>query len=75
VIVEGIPIAVGGDINFIPDTKRNEMYYGGTVTGGLGLGKPSGEFHMEMGTTVTLTKTQFNIYVVAESVYIKIMEW
>ena len=41
-----------------------------SVVAGVG-----GEFHVEWGTTVTLPKTQFNIYDLARSVYIKIMEW
>ena len=73
--VEDVPIAVGGDFNIISDMERNKTYYGGTLTGGLAVGKTGGEFHVEWGTTVTLPKTQFNIYDVAKSVYIKIMEW
>ena len=73
--VEDVPIAVGGDFNIIPDMERNKTYYGGTLTGGLAVGKTGGKFHVEWGTTVTLPKTQFNIYDVAKSVYIKIMEW
>lgn len=55
--------------------ERNKTYYGGTLTGGFAWGEPGGEFHVEWGTTVTLPKTQFNIYDVAKSVYIKIKEW
>ena len=74
--VENVPIAVGGDFNIIPDMERNKTYYGGTLTGGLAVvGKPGGEFHAEWGTTVTLPYPQFNVYDVARSVYIKIMEW
>ena len=73
--VGGVPVAVGGDFNIIPDQERNKAYYGGTLTRGLAAGSPGGEFHVEWGTTVTLPKTQFNIYDVASSVYIKIMEW
>ncbi len=69
------PVAVGGDFNIIPDLERNRTYYGVTLTGGLAAGSPGGEFHVEWGTTVTLPKTQFNIFDVARSVYIKIMEW
>ena len=68
-------MAVGGDFNIIPDTERNKMYYGGTLTGGFAAGSLGREFHIEWGTTATLPKTQFNIYDLARSVYIKIMEW
>lgn len=70
-----VPVFVGGDINIIPDFERNRTYYGGTLNGGFGAGAPGGEVHVEWGTTSTLPTTQFNIYDVASSVYIKIMEW
>lgn len=73
--VKCVPVAVGADFNVIPNSERNRTYYGGTLTGGLAVGSLGGEFHVEWGTTVTLPKTQFNIYDVARSVYIKIMEW
>ena len=73
--VDGVPVAVGGDFNIIPAPERNITYYGGTLTGGFAAGSPGGEFHVEWGTTDTLRNTQFNIYDVARSVYIKIMEW
>lgn len=66
---------MGGDFNIIPDMERNKTYYGGTLTGGFAVGKAGGEFHVERGKTVTLPITQFNIYDVSKSVYIKIMEW
>lgn len=59
----------------IPDSKRNKTYYGGTLTRGLAVGTSGAEFHVEWGTTVSLPNTQFNIYDLARSVYIKIMEW
>ena len=71
--VEGVPIAAGGDIMFMPDTALNTGYLG--LTGNLGLGSPGKELHIEWGRTITLEKTQFNIFDVAKEVYIKIMEW
>ena len=71
--VEGIPVAVGGDVMFMPDAELNTEYFG--LTGNVGFGTPGMEFHVEWGTTVTLPRTQFNVYEVARSVYIKIMEW
>ena len=58
---------------FMPDPALNTRYFG--LTGNVGLGTPGKEFHVEWGTTVTLPYTQFNVYEVARSVYIKIMEW
>ena len=69
----GIPLAAGGDIMFMPDTELNTGYLG--VTRNVGFGTPGGEIHVEWGTTVTLLKTQFNIFDVARNIYIKIMEW
>ncbi len=71
--IEGVPVAAGGDVMFMPDTELNTGYFG--LTGNVGFGTPGKEFHTEWGTTVTLPNTQFNVYEVARSVYIKIMEW
>ena len=71
--VYGIPLAVNGDINIIPDNDLNTTYGGITTCGGIGT--PGGEFHVEWGETNTLDKMHFNIYDVAEQIYIKIMEW
>ena len=69
--VEGVPLAAGGDIMFMPD--ENTGYFG--ITGNKGLGSPGKEFHVEWGETITFTETQFNIFDVARDVYIRIMEW
>lgn len=71
--IEGVPVAAGGDVMFIPDPELITGYFG--LTGNIGLGTPGKEFHVEWGTTVTVPYTQFNVYDVARSVYIKIMEW
>ena len=71
--IGGFPVAAGGDVMFMPDSERKTRYLG--LTGNAGLGTPGTEFHVEWGTTVTLSKTQFNIYEIARSAYIKIMEW
>ena len=71
--VQGIPLAVGGDFNIIPDDILNTIYLGATTN--VGFGTPGGEFHVEWGETATWTATQFNIFDVAENIYIKIMEW
>ena len=60
-------------VMFMPDPALNTRYFG--LTGNVGFGTPGKEFHVEWGTTVTLPYTQFNVYEVARSVYIKIMEW
>ena len=71
--IEGVPVAAGGDVMFMPDPALNTGYFG--LTGNVGFGTPGKEFHVEWGTTVTLPYTQFNVYEVVRSVYIKIMEW
>ena len=71
--IEGVPVAAGGDVMFMPDPALNTGYFG--LTGNVGFGTPGKEFHVEWGTTVTLPYTQFNVYEVARSVYITIMEW
>lgn len=66
------PLAVGGDAMLIYDTNEKKKYYGFTTN--AGFGSPGKELHLEWGDTTTIT-TEFNIYKVAEEVYIKIMEW
>ena len=70
---DNVIAGVGGDVMFMPDPVLNTGYFG--LTGNVGFGTPGKEFHVEWGTTVTLPYTQFNVYEVARSVYIKIMEW
>ncbi len=71
--VEGVPLAAGGDLMFMPNNKQSMGYFGLTCNGGFGT--PGGELHIEWGKTVTIRNTVFNIYDVAQNVYIKIMEW
>ena len=71
--IYGVPVALGGDFNIIPDYKQNKVYYG--TTSNLGIGTPGAEFHVEWGETATLTKNKFNIFNVAKYIYVKIMEW
>ena len=71
--VYGVPLAAGGDFNIIPDSALNTTYLGATTN--VGFGTPGGEFHVEWGETATWNATRFNIFDVAENVYIKIMEW
>lgn len=58
---------------FMPDPALNTGYFG--LTGNVGFGTPGKEFHVELGKTGTLPHTQFNVYEVTRSVYIKNMEW
>ena len=71
--IEGVLVAAGGDLMFMPDPAMNTGYFG--LTGNLGFGTPGAEFHAEWGTTDTLPSTRFNVFDVARSVYIRIMEW
>ncbi|MDD7635687.1 MAG: RHS repeat-associated core domain-containing protein [Clostridiales bacterium] len=71
--VYGVPLAAGGDFNIMPDSALNTAYLG--VTTNVGFGTPGGEFHVEWGETATLNATRFNVFDVAEELYIKIMEW
>ena len=70
---DNVIAGVGGDVMFMPDPALNTGYFG--LTGNVGFGTPGKEFHVEWGTTVSLPHTQFNVYEVARSVHIKIMEW
>ena len=71
--VYGVPLAVGGDFNIIPDSALDTTYFGATTN--IGFGTPGGEFHVEWGETATWNITRFNIFDVAKNIYIKIMEW
>ena len=71
--IEGVPVAAGGDIMYMPDPELNTGYFG--LTGNAGLGTPGKEFHVEWGTTATIPGMQFNVYDFARAVYIKIMGW
>ena len=71
--VYGVPLAAGGDFNIIPDSTLSTTYLGATTN--FGFGTPGGEFHVEWGETATWNSTRFNIFDVAEDIYIKIMEW
>ena len=71
--VHGIPVAVGGDFNIIPDAYANSAYFGATTN--IGFGTPGGEFHVEWSETATWGYSQFNIFDVAEKIYTRIMEW
>ena len=71
--VEGVPIAVGGDVMVIPDTEEDTAYLGATRN--VGFGSPGAEVHFEKGTTYPVPIIQFNVFDIAESMYIRIMEW
>ena len=55
----------------IPDSILNTAYLGATAN--IGFGTPGGEFHVEWGKTWNVIR--FNVFDVAEDIYIKIMEW
>lgn len=69
--VYGIPLAVGAEVNAIPDHELNRTSFGATRS--LGFGTPGSDFHIEWGQTTTWT--HFNIFDTAKGIYIKIMEW
>lgn len=71
--IDGVQVAAGGDLMFMPDDQQNTVYFG--ATGTLGVGTPGAEVHVEWGKTITVPQTQFNIFDVAKKVYTKIMEW
>ena len=71
--VEGVPLAIGGDVMFMPDTLLNKGYFG--LTGNLGFGTPGTEFHVEWGSTATWNSSRFNVFDVAREIYLKILEW
>jgi len=71
--VYGVPVAVGGDINIMPDSDLNKTYFGATTN--LGFGTPGGEFHVEWGETATWDASRFNIFDIANETYIRFMDW
>ena len=71
VLLFGVPVAAGFDLNFIPDIDT--AYIG--VTNTAGLGTPGGEVHAEWGKTATWNFSKINIFDVLEMVFIKIREW
>ena len=68
--VNGIPFSFGADFNIIPSDKT---YYGATINAGLGT--PGGEIHAGLSYTGELKGSRFNVFDVAERMYIRIMGW
>ena len=71
--VEGIPVALGGDFNIIPDSELGKTYYG--TTSNAGIGSVGMEFHVGWGNTETWDISRFNVFDIMDDIYIKIMEW
>ena len=71
-MVGPVPLSGGGDVMLIYNPTNKKTYYG--LTCNAGFGSPGHELHIEWGDTTTETK-EFNIYELAEDIYIKIMEW
>ena len=69
----GVPFAAGGDFNIIPDNNGTSTYLG--MTTNVGFGTPGREFHVEWGQTATWDATRFNVFDLAEELYVIIMEW
>ena len=63
-------VTVGFDFNIIPSSQKT--YYG--ISENIGVGTPGAELHVVWGETRSLNK-KYNVFDVAESVYVKIMEW
>lgn len=51
-IVDGAPLAAGGEINILYNQTSDQYYYGATV--GIGAGTPGIEGHVELGETTTI---------------------
>ena len=60
ILVSGFPLMVGADVNLIPDSVTNELYWGNTTY--IGVGTPGGEGHVAWGKTFTIPNTRFNIF-------------
>ena len=69
--IYGVSLALGADLNVLE--VKDKTCIG--MTTNAGFGTPGAEFHVEWGKTGTVPGTQFNIFDVAEDIYIKIMEW
>ena len=72
-LIYGVPVSSGGDVNIIPDDELDKVYFGATFDAGLGT--PGGEFHVGLSDTVNVEHARFNIFDIANALYIKIMEW
>ena len=70
-----LPVALGGDLNIIPDIKNNKLYFGRTSNVGAGIGSPGSEVHVLWGETGTLEPTKINIFDIADKIYERIMVW
>ena len=70
VLVYGVPIVAGGDLNIIPDTASNKTYYG--ISTNAGIGSPGPDVHIDVGVTNTLV--QFNVFDVAKNILNTILE-
>ena len=68
-----VPLAVGGDLNMIPDRALNKTYLG--ITTNAGFGTPGAEAHAGLSETDTWNTTKFNMFDWAEQMCIKILEW
>ncbi|MCI8620183.1 MAG: RHS repeat-associated core domain-containing protein, partial [Oscillospiraceae bacterium] len=66
-MLEGLPVAFGGDFNVIPDYDENTTYYGGTYS--VGLGGDIGLNDLHVGGSYTHTVCQFNIFDAADSFF------
>ena len=71
--IPNTPVVIGGDFNIIPSSDESTAYFG--ITTNAGVGVPGVEGHIGISETETWNVTKFNVYDVAEYVYIKIMEW
>ena len=65
-------IAGGADLNIIPDPSQKTTYFGATTC--LGIGSPGVEAHIERSYTTTWNCTRYNVFALAEYIYIKIKE-
>ncbi len=71
--VSNIPLSAGADLSIIPDYEENKKYLG--ISSGVGVGMTGAEIHLESVNTMTFVDYKFNVFNIAENIYIKIMEW